>query len=138
MAAGLYYKGREGFLDGSIDWDTDDIKVVLTDHTDATPNVATHDFLDDIAAGTVDTSANLGTKGVTLGVASAANLTFSGVTGDAADSFSGLKDTTVEATSRLIWYDDAATGLPVTPNSGDITITWATTGLDGAGGIFKL
>lgn len=29
MANVLYDKGREGFLDGSIDWDTDDIRVVL-------------------------------------------------------------------------------------------------------------
>jgi hypothetical protein len=29
MANALYDPGREGFLDGSIDWDTDDIRVML-------------------------------------------------------------------------------------------------------------
>jgi len=134
MAAGLYDKGREGFLAGDIDWDGDDIKVVLTDHTDDTPNLSTDEDLADISAGTVVTSPNLGTKTVAAGVADAANTTFTAATGDAADSFSGYQDTTVEATSRLIWYDDAATGLPVTPNGGDITIQWD----DGANKIFKL
>jgi len=138
MAAALYDSGREGFLSGSLDWDTQDIKIVLTDHTDATPNVSTDNALDDISAGTVDTSPNLGSKTTTGGVADAANVTFTSVTGDAADSFSSYYDSTVAATSLLIHYDDAATGLPVTPNGGDITITWADTGLDGAGGIFKL
>src|SRR5690348_14993943 len=31
MANSLYDKGREGFLDGSIDWDTDTIKAALVD-----------------------------------------------------------------------------------------------------------
>ena len=51
MAKALYDKGREGFLDGSIDWDTDDIRCILvdisdygkaiTDATNATPIVIT-------------------------------------------------------------------------------------------------
>jgi hypothetical protein len=141
MAAGLYTKGREGFLDGSIDWDTDDIKVALTDETDDTPVPATDENYDDISTGTITDglSANLTDTTVTGGVADAGNVTFSSVTaGDAADSFSGFSDSGTPATSRLIWYDNAATGLPVTPNGGDITITWADSGLDGSGGIFKL
>jgi len=134
MANALYDHGREGFLDGSIDWDTDDIKFVFTDHTDDTPNPATDDMLNDISAGTVATSGNLASKTVTLGVADAANTTVSTVTGDAFDSISLYKDTTDPATSRLIAYIDDATGLPCTPNGGDITVQWD----DGANKIFKL
>ena len=42
-------------------------------------------------------------------------------------------DTGSSATSRLVAYlDTGVTGLPVTPNGGDIAITWS------ASGIFKL
>ena len=51
MANALYDKGRQGFLEGSIDWDTDDIRIILVDLADYTVNLATHDNLDDIPAG---------------------------------------------------------------------------------------
>ena len=38
------------------------------------------------------------------------------------------------AAQRVIAFIDTATGLPVTPNGGDITITWD----NGANKIFKL
>lgn len=135
MANALYGKGREGFLDGSIDWDTDTIKVVLVDTADYTVSIDVHDNLDDVpAAARVATSAALGTKTVTLGVADAADITFTAVTGDVSEALIIYKDTGVESTSRLIAYIDTATGLPVTPNGGDITVTWD----NGANKIFKL
>jgi hypothetical protein len=135
MANALYDKGREGFLDGSIDWDTNTIKVVLLDGADYTPNLATHDNLDDVTAGArVGTPQTLGSKTVTDGVADAANATFTAVTGDPCEYILIYKDTGVESTSRLIALIDTATGLPVTPNGGDIVISWD----DGANKIFKL
>jgi len=50
MANALYDKGREGFLDGSIDWDTDTIRVILVDAADYTVNLATNQFLSDVPA----------------------------------------------------------------------------------------
>ena len=52
MANVLYDKGREGFLDGSIDWDTDDIRVVLVKSAYAFS--AAHDFMDDIGSSDKD------------------------------------------------------------------------------------
>lgn len=135
MANAMYDKGREGFLDGSIDWDTDNIKVVLVDGADYTVNLSTHEFLSDIPGGArVATSGNLASKTVTAGVADAADITFSTVTGDASEILAIYKDTGSAATSRLIAYIDTATGLPVTPNGGDITVAWD----NGANKIFKL
>ncbi len=135
MANALYDKGREGFLDGTIDWDTQDIKVVLVDNADYTVNLATDDFLDDVAAaGRVATSANLTSKTVAAGVADAADVTFTAVSGDPCESIVIYYDTGSAATSRLIAYIDTATNLPVTPNGGDITIAWD----NGANKIFKL
>lgn len=135
MANALYDLGRQGFLDGSIDWDTDNIKVVLVDAADYTVNLATDNDLADIIAGArVATSNNLTSKTVTAGVADAADVTFTAVTGDVSEALVIYQDSGVESTSRLIAYIDSATGLPVTPNGGDITVTWDS----GANKIFKL
>tara|TARA_R110000772_G_scaffold129472_2_gene237587 strand:- start:429 stop:836 length:408 start_codon:yes stop_codon:yes gene_type:complete len=135
MANALYGLGREGFLGGDIAFDTDNIKAALLDLTDYTPNLTTHQFLSDVPVGArVATSGNLATKTITLGVADAAPVTFSAVTGDESEYILIYQDTGVEGTSRLIALVDTATGLPVTPNGGDITVQWDS----GANKIFKL
>lgn len=131
----LYDKGREGFLDGSIDWDTNNIKAVLVDTGAYTVNLGTHDFLDDIASGArIATSGNLTSKTVTAGVADAADVTFTAVSGATVEAIVIYADSGAEATSRLIAYIDTATGLPLTPNGGDVTVAWD----NGANKIFKL
>jgi len=136
MANGLYAKFKELLLGGDIDLAADNIKVVLVDTADYSVNLATHDFLDDVAAGgRVATSANLGSKSITGGVFDAGNVTFSAVTGDVSEALIIYKDTGDAATSPLIAYIDTVTsGLPVTPNGGDITVTWD----DGSSKIFSL
>lgn len=135
MANALYDKGREGFLDGSIDFDTDDIRCILIDAADYTVDLATHDNLDDIpAAARVAVSGAFTGKTVAGGVADANDVTFSSVSGDQCEAIVIYKHTGVESTSRLIAYIDSATGLPVTPNGGDITIQWSSA----AEKIFKL
>lgn len=135
MANVLYDKGREGFLDGSIDYDTDSIKVVGVDHGTDTPAPASDANLSDIGAGArVFTSGNLTTKTVASGVADADDVVVPTVSGASVESINLYKDTGSAATSRLIAYIDSATGLPVTPNGGDITIVWDA----GANKIFKL
>lgn len=135
MANALYDLGREGFLAGDIAWDSDDIRVILVDLADYTVNLATHDMLDDVAAGArVAVSGAFGSKTVAAGVADAADVTFTAVTGDPSEALIIYKHTGVESTSRLIAYIDTATGFPVTPNGGDISVTWS----NGADRIFKL
>lgn len=136
MASGLYDKGREGFLDGSIDWDTDDVRAILVDTGAYTVNLTTHDFLDDVPGGArIAVSAALAGKTVTSGVADANDVTFTAVTGASIEAIVIYKHTGTDATSRLIAYiDSASSGLPVTPNGGDITIQWDS----GANKIFKL
>lgn len=135
MANALYDKGREAFLKADIDWLVDDIKVVLVDTGLYTVDIAAHDFLADIAVGArVATSGNLGSKTATAGVADAADVVFPTVTGNTVEALVIYKDTGDPATSPLIAYIDTATGLPVTPNGGDINITWDS----GVNKIFKL
>lgn len=136
MANALYDLGREKFLTGAISWSSDDIKVCLVDTDDYTVNLATDEFLDpDVtAAGIVATSGNLGTKTTAAGVADAADVTFTSVTGDQCEALVIYKDSGLGTTSPLIAYIDTASGLPVTPNGGDITVQWD----NGANKIFKL
>lgn len=132
MASALYDKGREGFLDGSIDWDSDNIKAVAVDAADYTVSISTHQFLSDIPApARVATSPNLSGKTVTAGVADCDDILLTAVTGDSIEAVVIYKDTGVEATSRLIAYIEAG---PVTPNGSDITFV-----VDpGANKLFKL
>jgi len=135
MANAIYDLAREKFLNADIDWLIDDIKAVLVDTASYTVNLATDEFLDDITAGEqVAHSANFTTKSSTAGVADAADITFVTVTGDQCEALVIYKDTGNSATSPLIAYIDTATGLPVTPSGGDITVTWDS----GANKIFKL
>ena len=130
MSNALYGKGKEAFLGADIDWLADNIKVVLVDTAAYTPNFSTDDFLADIPSGDrIATSGNLASKTSTLGVADAADVTFTAVTGDVSEALVIYKDTGNEATSPLIAYIDTATGLPVTPNGGDITIEWNASGI---------
>lgn len=135
MASGLYGLGREGFLGGDIDWDADNIKAILVDTADYTVNLSTHQYLSDIpAAAREETSGNLVSKTITAGVADAADITFTSASGDDCEALVIYQDTGVEGTSRLIAYIDTATGLPVTLNGGDVSVTWD----NGADKIFKL
>jgi hypothetical protein len=135
MANALYEKGREGFLDGSIDWDTNNIKLTLIDEADDTVDLTNDDNWDDrVAAARVATSGNLASKTVTNGVADAADVTLTSVTGDQSESIDIYKDSGTESTSRLICNIDTATGLPVTPNGGNIDIVFDS----GSNKIFKL
>lgn len=130
MANALYDLYRQTALEGGIAILTDDIKVVLVDGADYTPNLATDEFLDDIAVGgRVATSGNLASKTTTAGTFDAADVVLSSVTGDQSEYVVGYRDTGAEATSDLMWFIDTATGLPVTPNGSDITITWNASGI---------
>jgi hypothetical protein len=139
MANALYDHGREGFLDGSIDWDTDDIKVILVDKDAGagyTLDLANDTYLADVTAATIiATSGNLASKTVAAGVADAADLTFSAVgAGYTIDYLIIYQDTGNAATSRLIGCIDTATGLPYTTSGANVTVAWD----NGANRIFKL
>ena len=126
MANGMYAKGREGFATALVDWVNDTIKCVLIDTADYTVDLAAHDFLNDVAAGArVGTPQTLGTKSATDGILDAADAVFPSVTGDQSEAIIIWKDTGTESTSRLLFYiDTVSSGLPVTPNGGNITVQW--------------
>lgn len=136
MANALYDTGRNAFLTGAVNWTSDTIAAVLVKTTSGyTANMSTDQFLSTIVSGNrVATFSGLTTKTAVAGVADAADVTFSAVTGSAAGAVVIYKSTGTDTTSQLIAYIDTATGLPVTPNGGDITVSWD----NGSNKIFKL
>ena len=122
MANSWYDKGIEYF---AAPWSTDNIKAALVDTTLYTKNLTTDQFLSSIAIGArVATSGNFASKTLAAGVLDAADITFSAVTGAACALLVVYKDTGSAATSPLLFAIDTATNLPVTPNGGDITVSW--------------
>jgi hypothetical protein len=102
------------------------VKTVLVDLADYTYSAA-HEFLSDVPAiGRVATSANLTNKTVSAadGTFDSDDPVFTAVTGDQSEALILYIDTGTPTTSRLIaYYDTGVTGLPVTPNGGDINVT---------------
>lgn len=134
MANALFNPGREGFLDGTIDWDTGDIRAMLVLSTYTFD--ATDKFISDLGAVDNGRSAALGSKTVTDGIADAADTSLVAIAASACKAIIIFQHTGSDATARLIAYIDTPTsGLPFTPSAGQtVNITWD----NGANKIFKL
>lgn len=108
------------------------VKVALIDTGTYTYSAA-HQFWSSASAAAVGTPQTIGSKTFTNGVFDGADVTFTAVTGSSVEALIIYIDTGTAGTSPLVAYiDTSVTGLPVTPNGGDISITW------NASGIFSL
>ena len=132
MASALYELSKAKMLQGSINMSSGTVKAALVD-TGTYTFSQTHDFFDDVS-GVVGTPQTIGSKTFTNGVFDGADVTYTAVSGNSVEAIIIYIDTGSAATSELIAYIDSGTGLPVTPNGGDITVQWDS----GANKIFKL
>lgn len=120
---------------GPVDWEADDLRVILIDSADDTIAVNTDQDLADIVAGArVATSGALASKSVVASsntlTMDAADLSFSAVSGDQAEQLVIYKHTGTESTSLLvIFFDTFTSGMPVTPNGGDINLQFNASGI---------
>lgn len=130
MANALYPIWKEALLQaGSGSSLGGTLKAVLLDLADYTYSAA-HDFYDDASAGAVGTPQTIGSKTYTAGVLDGADVTFTALTGDPCEAILIFLDTGTPSTSRLVAFlDTGVTGLPVTPNGGDVTISWNASGI---------
>ena len=130
MANAMYPLYKQALLDGSANTDINDltVKVALVD-TGVYTYSAAHEFLTSLT-GVVGTAQTIAATTVANGLFDGDNVTYSGVTGNSVEALVIYIDTTVAATSRLVAYiDSGVIGLPVTPNGGDITVTWNVSGV---------
>ncbi len=134
MASGLFtsYKNALWGTGSRTDWDTATVKASIIDSADVTISLTTHDFQDDIAAGTV-ASGTIATPSISGGAVDGADVTLTTVTGDTCEQVVIWEDTGGAASTDplLILFDAGGftSGMPVTPNGGNITITWNASGI---------
>ena len=135
MANFLFTPYRNLVFGAGLNLSTLTIKAMFVDHADDTP-LAADDFIDDIlsaarvpaiASCPALASKTIGT--VAAGVFDAADTVFTALTGDQVESLILFEDSGTESTSDLIARWDTATGLPLTPNGGDVTVTWNASGI---------
>lgn len=129
MANALYPKWKEAIAQATANSSlTGTVKVALVD-TGAYTYSAAHEFYSSVS-GVVGTPQTIGTKTYTNGVFDGADVTFTAVSGSTVEALVIYIDTGTAGTSRLVAYiDTGVTNLPVTPNGGDITITWNASGI---------
>lgn len=130
MANAIYPKYKEGILQSAANTNLSSgtVKVALVD-TGTYTYSSSHQFLSSLS-GVVGTAQTLGTKTLTNGTFDAADATFTAVTGATVEALVIYVDTGVAGTSPLVAYiDTGQTGLPVTPNGGNITVTFDAAGI---------
>lgn len=136
MAATLYGNGVKNMCNGTVDYDTDTIKMALTTSS-YTPNQDTHEFFDDVTNEVVGTGytadgATIGTKAITVDTTNdqvefdCADITWSSSTITARYGVL-YKDTGTASTSPLIAYFDF--GADKSSSGGDFTLTVDAEGL---------
>lgn len=134
MANALYPKWKEQLLQftANNNLSAGTVKVALID-TGTYTYSSTHQFWSSASSASVGTPQTIGSKTFTNGLFDGADVTFPTVTGATAEALILYIDTGTAATSPLVAFiDTSVTGLPVTPNGGDISIQW------NASGIFQL
>lgn len=120
MANALYPIFKQRLLNKELDLDTDVICALLV--TSAYVYSAAHDDLADVSGAAIIASANLSTLTIALGVFDSGDFTWSSVTGGRCD-YIILYDNTHANDALIAFYDTSITGMPVTPNGGNINVT---------------
>ena len=130
MANALYPKWKEALWLQSANSNANSgtVKVALIDTGTYTYSAA-HEFQTSLS-GVVGTAQAIGSKTFTDGLFDGADVTYTAVTGAPVEALVIYIDTGTPATSRLIAYiDTSVTGLPVTPNGGNISLTFNVSGI---------
>lgn len=133
MANAIYPLYKQALIDGDSNVDLNDltVKVALVD-TGAYTYSAAHQYLTSLT-GVIGTAQTIGATTVANGLFDGDDVTYTAVTGSSVEALVIYIDTGTAGTSRLVAYiDTGVTGLPVTPNGGNIAVNW------NASGIFQL
>jgi hypothetical protein len=135
MANAVYPPYKEALLAGTTNRDldnntaTDGPFTALVDTGTYTYSAA-HDFYNDLS-GIVGTDQRITAPTVTSGTLDGGDLTYTSVTGNSVEALVIYrKNSGANTTWALVIYiDTSVTGLPVTPNGGNITVTWHASGI---------
>lgn len=136
MANALYPKWKEAIIQASANSalngsGTTGVYCALVD-TGVTGYNSSHEFYSSIASAVVGTDQEVGaTKTYTNGVFDGADVTFPTVSGNSCEALVlYVKNAGANTTWRLVAFlDTGVTGLPVTPNGGNINVSWNASGI---------
>lgn len=135
MANAIYPLYKQSLLAGDANSDldldtTDDGPYVALVDTGTYTYSASHQFYSDLS-GIVGTPQRIDNPTVVVGTLDGADLTYTAVTGASVEALVIYRHNAgANTTWRLVAYiDTSVTGLPVTPNGGDITVTWNASGI---------
>lgn len=127
MANAVYPNFKEHLLKGDVDLDTATLSIALIDGADYTYS-ATHDtYATDVPAGAKVATVALASVTTVDGLIDAADATFTAVTGDPCEIL--ILYISSGTTYLVAYFDTGITGIPVTPNGGDIDITFNASGI---------
>jgi activator of HSP90 ATPase len=135
MANAIYPEYKEFLLSASanvslnVDDTTDGPFVALVDTGTYTYSAA-HDFYSDLS-GVVGTDQRIATPTVADGTFDGDNVTFTAVSGATVEALVIYRHNAGANTTWKLaaFIDTGQTGLPVTPNGGDITVSWNASGI---------
>jgi hypothetical protein len=126
MANAFYSRAKQGFIAKELDQIGDAPQIALIDSADYTFSAAHTSYASDVAAGAKVASVVLpATLTETDGVFDSGDGTWSSVTGDECEALINWLDTptTPVADPLIAFWDTGMSGMPVTPNGGDINFT---------------
>ncbi len=135
MANAIYPLYKQSLLNGdsnsniSTDTATDGPFCALVD-TGVYTYSAAHQYYSSLS-GVVGTDQRITGPTVTTGTFDGSDLTYTAVSGNSVEALVVYrKNSGANTTWRLVMYmDTGVTGLPVTPNGGNITVTWNASGI---------
>lgn len=138
MADALYNDFRNAILGAPThtqpDLQDNNVRAILYDEGADALNLADVDLADIITAARIGETANLtdtvGSAGT--GAYDHSDETIASVSGTTVESITYFHETGVDSTSALFFNIDSWTGLPLTPNGGNVTLQPA------AGGVFQI
>lgn len=126
MANSLFNYARELAATTGLAWTTGVFKAYLIDTGGGYTFAATDQFFSAVAAGAREAGpVTLQNATATGGACDADDITFSAVAaGPSIEAILIIKFVTNDADSPNVAWIDTATGLAITPNGGDIIVTW--------------
>jgi hypothetical protein len=127
MANSLYNYARQLAATTGLTWTTGVFRAYLIDD-DAAPGYtfsAAHQYFSSLDVATRAAGPVALTCSAADGACDASDITFTAVAaGPAIDAVMIMKFVSVDGDSPNVAWIDTATGLPITPNGGDIIVTW--------------
>jgi hypothetical protein len=122
----LYPKFKQALLNKEHSLSADAIKATLVDAADYTYAAGHASYATDVAGvAKVAVSPTLTSPTIVDGVFDTADFVWTGVTGDVSEDIIIWNDTPTTPTADPVvgFYDTGMTGMPVTPNGGNINVT---------------